>query len=155
MQLTRQKLSPLSDECLVPLFDCSGKCLHNVKGLPTGVRLPQHFCGYDPDAFLLEADAEELTPLVFPGDWVVVSPKAPVMSDEVAVLNDGKRFCFRKYSRLGGMVGFHASATRFPSWTLQELTEKGLTVIGRALRVVNRELTRNSSASSTSQSPST
>jgi transcriptional regulator with XRE-family HTH domain len=147
---TRREMVPLSDECMVPLFDCSGKSLHNLKGLPTGVRVPKHFCGYDPDAFLLETEEDDLAPLLFRGDWVVVSPKTQVMCDEIAVLHDGSRFCFRKYGRLGGMVGFHASATRFPSWTLEELPERGMTVIGRALRVVNRELSRRAIAPSTS-----
>jgi hypothetical protein len=126
----------------VPLFDCSGQSLHNVKGLPTGIRLPQHFCGYDPDAFLLELEDDQLAPLVFRGDWVIVSPKTPVQPDEIGVLHDGLRFWLRKYCKLGGMVAFHSSATRFPGWTLQELPERGITVVGRALRVINRELSR-------------
>jgi transcriptional regulator with XRE-family HTH domain len=151
VELTRHEMSPLSDECMLPLFDCSGNSLHNVKGLPTGVRLPRHFCGYDSDAFLIEAEADELTPLIFRGDWVIISPKTPVIAGEIGVLFDGSRFCFRKYSRLGGMVGFHASVTRYPSWALEELPEKGMTLVGRALRVINRELSRQNSASSTSQ----
>lgn len=151
LEETRSEMVPLSDECMVPLFDCNGKCLNNVKGLPTGVRLPKHFCDYDPHAFVLETEEDDLTPLLFRGDWVLVSPKTTVMADEIAVLHDGARFCFRKYGRLGGMVGFHASATRFPSWTLQELQEMGMSVIGRALRVINRELSRQTTVPSTSQ----
>ena len=84
------------------------------------------------------------------GDWVVVSPSTVIYPDEVAVLHDGKRFILRKYCQIGAMVGFHSSATRFPSWTLAEVEEMKMCVIGRALRLVNRELRRQSYTMDTS-----
>jgi transcriptional regulator with XRE-family HTH domain len=152
---TRQVMTPLSTECLVPLFDCNGSAQLNASGEPIGIHIPQHFCSDDPEAFLLEIDNDELTPLVFRGDWVIVSPKAQVRPNEVAVLHDGLRFYVRKYGKLGGMVGFHASATRFPSWTMQDLTERGISVAGRALRVINRELGSQIAAPDSFQSAST
>lgn len=140
VQHTRNGLRGLSDERMIGLFDCSGQQLSNLKGLPTGLRLPLDFCGYDSHAFMLEMDGEDLQPLICVGDWVLVSPSTVVYPDEVAVLYDGERFILRKYCDLGGMVGFHPSSTRFPSWNLDEAEEQKIDLVGRALRVVNREL---------------
>jgi len=142
LQVTRKGLSILSDEQSVGLFDCYGKPLHNLQGQPTGISMPSYFCNYDPSAFMVEAEDDDLHPLILRGDWVVVSPATVIYPEEIAVLHDGTKFLFRLYCKRGAMIGFHASATRFPSWEAETVEEQGISLVGRAVRLGNRELRR-------------
>ncbi len=140
LSIAREDDSLLGD-MLVPVYDATWQPLMNAGGEPAALRLPAAMCADDPDAFVLMAADNAMAPLVRCGDWVVISPSSELQKGNLVAINDRNQMQLRSYMAADSMIVLTALNPEFAGKTLVADTRKEkIEIVGRALRLVNREL---------------
>ncbi len=125
----------------LPVYESNWQPLRNVAGEQAGFSLPAAFCNDDVDAFVLRVDDNAMSPLVNSGDWVVISPACQPANGNIVAINDRNRIKLRSFIGAEGMVALSPVNPDYVSSTLLiERQGEEVEIVGRALRVVNREL---------------
>lgn len=104
--------------------------------------LPSSFCNDDETSFILNVDDNSMFPLVSTGDWVVVSPQSPPENGCIVAINERNLIKLRSYTEVEGMLALVPVNTDYADATLllDDSHRGDVELIGRVLRVVNREL---------------
>lgn len=140
ISINREDDSLLGD-MLIPVYDALWQPLMNAGGEPAAMRLPAAMCADDPDAFVLMAADNAMAPLVRSGDWVVISPSSELQRGHMVAINDRNQMQLRSYMAAENMVVLTALNPEFASKTLvADVRKEKVELVGRALRLVNREL---------------
>jgi len=131
----------LSAEMALVLYDASWQPLTNAAGEPAALRIPAYMCADDPDAFVLAVADNAMTPLIYRGDWVIVSPAAELENGHVIAVNDRNKIQLRSYTAGGDIVSLMPLNPEHQSKALVfDRTKEKVEIVGRALRIVNRTL---------------
>ena len=131
----------LSSEMVLPVYEANWQPLTNVAGEQAGFHMPASFCNDDVDAFVLSVDDNAMSPLVNAADWVVVSPGSAPANGSVVAINDRNQIKLRSYMEVEGMLALSPINSEYAHSTLL-VDRDGIKVeiVGRVLRVVNRDL---------------
>ncbi len=131
----------LSAEVCLPVYDANWQPLVNATGEAAGYSLPAHLCGDDHEAFVLAVGDNAMSPRIGLGDWVVVSPATMPESGNIVAINDRNTIQLRAYHVQGDITTLLPLNPDFAAKTLVVDTCKAkVEIIGRVLRMVNREL---------------
>ncbi|MCB1188501.1 LexA family transcriptional regulator [bacterium] len=131
----------LSSEMNLPVYESNWQPLTNIAGEQAGFRLPAAFCNDDTDAFVLSVDDNAMSPIVNAGDWVVISPSSKPVNGCMVAINDRNQIKLRSYMEVEGMLALSPANSDYAHSTLLvERSGEKVEIVGRALRVVNREL---------------
>ena len=125
----------------LPLYDNEWKPVLNAAGEPAGLRVPASLCNFDPEAFILCVDDGAMEPLIGSGDWVIISPATDPEPGQIAAVNDSNRIHLRQYTPIGDSVALVPINPLYANGGLLEGDPReGVDVLGRVLRIVNRDL---------------
>jgi transcriptional regulator with XRE-family HTH domain len=131
----------ISGDLVLPVYDANWQGIPNAAGEPAGLKVPAHFCANDSEAFVLAVGDNAMSPLVNLGDWVVVSPALQPQSGNIVVVNDRNIMQLRSYVETEGIL---ALTPLHPDYANKALVidrkREKVEVVGRVLRIVNREL---------------
>lgn len=128
-------------EYSLPLYDNEWRPVLNTAGEPAGFQVPASLCNFDPEAFILCVDDGAMEPLIAPGDWVIISPATDPEPGQIAAVNDSNRIHLRQYTPVGDNVALVPINPLYASGGLLEGdSREGVDVLGRVLRIVNRDL---------------
>ncbi|MCB1218856.1 LexA family transcriptional regulator [bacterium] len=131
----------LSSEMTLPVYESNWQPVTNVAGEHAGFHLPASLCNDDIDAFVLSVDDNAMAPIVTAGDWVVVSPASKPVNGCMVAINDRNQIKLRSYMEVEGMLALSPANSDYAHSTLLiERSGEKVEIVGRALRVVNREL---------------
>lgn len=131
----------LSSDMILPVYESNWRPLANITGEHAGFHLPASFCNDDVDAFVLSVDDNAMAPLVNAADWVVISPASTPSNGNVVAINDRNQIKLRSYMEVEGMLALSPINSDFAHSTLLvERDGNKVEIVGRALRVVNRDL---------------
>jgi len=84
---------------------------------------------------------EAMTPQIARGDWVVISPGAELEPGQVAAVNDRNQIQLRRYMAAGDIISLLPLNPEYAAKSLLiDKTKDKVEIVGRVLRVVNREL---------------
>ena len=135
------KNDAISDSLLLPVYDANWQPMLNLVGEPAALMLPAHFCADDESAFILCVADAAMSPLLRPGDWVVISPTAMPESGGIAAISDRRQIQLRSYTRAGDIESFMPLNPEFASRALiSDSRRDRVEIVGRVLRLVNRQL---------------
>lgn len=125
----------------LPVYDASWQPLINASGVPGVLNLPASLCANDKDAFVLHVSDQAMTPVVGMGDWVVISPSTDPVTGNIVAINDRHQIQLRSYSNVNGMRIFNPLNPEFAhKMLISKEGDNDVEIVGRALRVVNKEL---------------
>lgn len=128
-------------ELNLSLYQANWEPVFNALREPAGLRLPSHLCAEDPDAFILVTEDDSMAPLIGAGDWVVISPGSELESGQVVAINDRNQIQLRSYMAAGEILSLIPLNAEFAEKGLLVDKQKDkVEIVGRALRVVNRDL---------------
>lgn len=135
------KTEELSAEMTLPVYDAGWRPLPNSAGMAAGFKLPAHMVADDSDGFVLAVPDNAMAPLIQRGDWVVVSPASKLESGHIAAINDRNQIQLRTYTEVQGLLALMPLNPEFAAKALLvDRAREKVEVVGRALRVVNRQL---------------
>lgn len=131
----------ISADLTLPVYDANWQALPNLAGEAAGLKVPAHFCADDSEAFVLAVGDNAMSPLVNQGDWVVVSPALQPQSGSIVAINDRNILQLRSYVEAQGMLALTPLNPQFAGKALViDHKREKVEVVGRVLRIVNREL---------------
>ena len=131
----------LSADMTLPIYDANWQPLVNLAGEPAGMKLPAAMCADDTDAFILTVADNAMQPLISVGDWVVISPSSELKSGNIVAINDRNQIQLRNYTAVENMVALTTINGEYASKSMLINQRKDkIEIVGRVLRVVNREL---------------
>jgi len=135
------KVEELSQEMTLPVYDSSWRPLPNSAGMAAGFKLPAAMVADDVDGFVLAVADNSMTPLVQRGDWVVISPASELQSGHIVAINDRNQIQLRSYTEVQGLLALMPLNPEFAARALLiDRARDKVEVVGRALRIVNRQL---------------
>jgi SOS-response transcriptional repressor LexA len=135
------KQDELTAEMSLMLYDASWQPLTNAAGEPAAMRMPAYMCADDTDAFILAVADDAMTPLIFRGDWVVVSPAVELENGHVAAINDRNQIQLRNYTAAGDIVSLMPlNPDHQDKVLIFDRSKDKVEIVGRVLRIVNRTL---------------
>jgi transcriptional regulator with XRE-family HTH domain len=138
---TDQADDAMLGDMLATVYDSSWQPLLNAGGEPSAMRLPAAMCADDPGAFILVAADNAMAPQVHVGDWVLISPAAELQSGDMVAINDRNQIQLRNYLLVDGILVLSPLNPEFAGKSLVMDTRKErVEIVGKALRLVNREL---------------
>ena len=130
-----------SDSMGLPIYDASWQPLINASGVPGVFTLPKSLCANDKDAFVLHVGDQAMAPVVDRGDWVVISPATEAVTGNIVAINDRHKIQLRSFSNVDGMRIFNPVNPEYGHKLLiSKEGENDVEIVGRVLRVVNKEL---------------
>lgn len=125
----------------LPIYDASWQPLINANGVPGVFNLPASLCANDKDAFVLHVSDQAMAPVVNRGDWVVISPATELVTGNIVAINDRHQIQLRSYSNVNGLRIFNPLNPEFAfKMLISKEGDNDVEIVGRALRVVNKEL---------------
>ena len=131
----------VGEEMMLQVYDAAWQPFANALGEPAAMRLPAALCAGDPDAFVLSVADNSMTPLIHTGDWVVISPATELGTGQVVAINDRNQIQLRNYTAVNGMLALTPLNPEFAAKALLiDLMRDKVEIVGRVLRLVNREL---------------
>jgi SOS-response transcriptional repressor LexA len=134
-------LETTSEEITLPVYDAGWQPLLNTIGEPAGMKLPKHLCAGDADAFILTAPDQAMAPLISLGDWVVISPASEPQNGSIVAINDRNKIQLRNYTAAEGTMALVPFNPEYADRSLLINTHvEKVEIVGRALRIINREL---------------
>ena len=134
-------IQELSADICLPVYDAGWQPLVNSTGEPAGFTLPAHLCADDHEAFILAAGDNAMSPRIYLGDWVVVSPASAPENGQIVAINDRNLIQLRTYLVQGDVITLLPLNPDYAAKTLViDTSREKAEIVGRVLRVVNREL---------------
>ena len=125
----------------LPIYDAGWQPLINANGEPGVFNLPLSLCANDQDAFVLHVADQAMSPVVEMGDWVVISPATELVTGNIVAINDRQQIQLRSFSKVNSMRIFNPLNPEYAHKMLISQAENNdVEIVGRALRVVNKEL---------------
>jgi SOS-response transcriptional repressor LexA len=128
-------------ELSLPLYDSEWKPVLNAEGQPATLHVPASLCRFDPEAFILCVDNASMEPRIRSGDWVIISPASDPEPGQIAAVNDNNRIHLRQVMPAGEHIALLPLNHEYANSTLHEGgVNEGVDLLGRVLRIINREL---------------
>lgn len=131
----------ISADMTLPVYDANWQALPNHAGEAAGLKVPAHFCADDSESFVLAVGDNAMAPLVNQGDWVIISPALQPQNGSVVAINDRNQLQLRSYVEAPGMLALTPLNPDFATKSLViDRQREKVEIVGRVLRIVNREL---------------
>jgi transcriptional regulator with XRE-family HTH domain len=130
----------LPAELSLPLYDGDWRPVLNAQGEPAALHVPASLCNFDREAFILCVGDASMEPRIRSGDWVVISPASDPEPGQIAAVNDNNHIHLRQVTPAGDQIALLALNHEYATSALIEGASEGVDVLGRVLRIINREL---------------